>query len=89
MRTEFVGDIEEQNVESELAKALPENSNIRLIKQKKKNIILFVTKESHCLGDILIRYHGGDLDANILAVISNHSQLQNLVEKFNIPYFFF
>jgi formyltetrahydrofolate deformylase len=45
-----------------------------------------VTKESHALGDILIRYEAGELDANILAVVSNYDLLEPLVSKFNIPF---
>jgi formyltetrahydrofolate deformylase len=45
-----------------------------------------VTKESHCLGDILIRYEAEELDANIIGVVSNYDLLHPLVEKFNIPY---
>lgn len=46
-----------------------------------------VTKESHCLGDILIRYEAGELDANIIGVVSNYDLLKPLVEKFDIPYY--
>lgn len=88
MRTEFSGELDSRTVETELKNSLPEHANIRLIKQRKKNIVLLVTKESHCFGDILIRYEAGDLNANIQAVISNHDQLRGLTEKFNIPYFF-
>ena len=65
---------------------LPKNANLQLLERRKKNIVLFATKESHCLGDILIRYQSGELDANILAVISNHNTLEDLTSKFNIPY---
>ena len=44
------------------------------------------TKEMHALGDILIRHEAGELEANILCVISNYSDLESLVSKFNIPF---
>ena len=44
------------------------------------------TKEMHALGDILIRHEAGELEANILAVISNYDELESIVSKFNIPY---
>ena len=47
-----------------------------------------VTKESHCLGDILMRTYAEDLDINILAIISNHNSLEDISKKFNIPFFF-
>ncbi len=44
------------------------------------------TKEMHALGDILIRHEAGELEANILCVISNYDLLESLVTRFNIPY---
>jgi formyltetrahydrofolate deformylase len=86
MRTEFSGEIDIEIIEAELKNLLPSHANIKLLKQRKKDIILLVTKELYCLGDILIRYEAGDLNANILAVISNHQQLEPLVSKFEIPF---
>ena len=86
MRSVIAGDVNALELKSELSSLLDVDANIRVIAPGKKNIILMVTKESHCLGDILIRYEAGELNANILAVISNYDELQSLVEKFNIPY---
>ncbi|MBC7473228.1 MAG: formyltetrahydrofolate deformylase [Candidatus Sericytochromatia bacterium] len=88
MRTEFTGSINLDEIKEKIKSVLPDNANIRLISPEKKNIILMCTKESHCLGDILIRYQANDLQANILAIISNHQSLENLVTKFEIPYFY-
>ena len=44
------------------------------------------TKELHALGDILIRHESGELEANILAVVSNYDALESLVNKFDVPY---
>lgn len=65
---------------------LGEEAYIELCEKRKKDIIVFATKESHCLGDLLIKYYSNELEANIKAVISNHDTLKNLVEKFEIPY---
>lgn len=45
-----------------------------------------VTKEAHCLGDLLMKSAYGGLDVEIAAVIGNHDALQNLVERFDIPF---
>ncbi|MDH5465377.1 MAG: formyltetrahydrofolate deformylase [Thiovulaceae bacterium] len=87
MRTVISGLVKEEQLYKELRELLGENANIRIALPEKKNIILMVTKESHCLGDILIRYEAGELHANILAVISNYDELGSLVEKFDIPYY--
>lgn len=47
-----------------------------------------VTKEAHCLGDILIKAFDGSLNIDIAAVVGNYDYLQNLTEKFDIPYHF-
>lgn len=65
---------------------LGDKTLIELHQKRKKDIIVFVTKESHCLGDLLIRHYSNELEANIKAVISNYDILRPLVEKFNIPY---
>ncbi len=86
MRSVIAGDVDPQKLTQELKALLGPDANVRVIAPGKKNIILMVTKESHCLGDILIRYEAGELNANILAVISNYENLQSLVQKFDIPY---
>jgi len=52
----------------------------------KKRVVLMASKESHCLADILHRWHSNELDAEIVAVISNHDDLRRMVEWHNIPY---
>jgi formyltetrahydrofolate deformylase len=88
MRTVISGDFNEDTLQSDLKKILPTDHILKLKPQAKKDIVLLATKESHVLGDLLIRYVSGELNANIKAVISNHDSLRDLVEKFNIPYHF-
>lgn len=52
----------------------------------KKRVVLMVSKESHCLADILHRWHTNELNAEIVAVISNHEDLRRMVEWHDIPY---
>src|SRR6478735_107018 len=56
MRTEFSGEGDHDEIIGELKQILPKGAYISLVPQRKKDILLFVTKESHCLGDLLIRY---------------------------------
>ncbi|MCH7407941.1 formyltetrahydrofolate deformylase [Belliella sp. DSM 111904] len=53
---------------------------------RKPKMALFVSKLSHCLFDILSRYHAGQFDVEIPLVISNHKDLQAIVEAFDIPF---
>lgn len=52
-----------------------------------KKIVLMASKQSHCLADILNRWHSGDLNCDIVGVVSNHDDLRGLVEWHGIPYF--
>jgi len=52
----------------------------------KKRVVLMVSKESHCLADLLHRWHSKELNAEIVAVISNHDDLRRMVEWHDIPY---
>ncbi len=86
MRSVIEGDIDLDSLKAELKDLLPSGANIRVVEPKNKNIILLATKEFHALGDILVRHEAGELEANILAVISNHKSLEGFVKKFDIPY---
>jgi formyltetrahydrofolate deformylase len=86
MRTEFEGEADVAELLQVLKSELPAGLNLRINPKQKKDIVLFVTKEHHCLGELLIRYAFNELDADILAVISNYNLLQPLVGKFGIPF---
>jgi len=50
---------------------------------------IFVSRHLHCLHDLILRRHMGELDAGVEAVISNHPDAQDLVEQFGIKFFHF
>lgn len=86
MRTEVAGIADPETVINQLKKQLGDCS-IELSKDECKNIIVLVTKEHHCLSDLLIRNQFKDLNFNILAVIGNYDNLEELTQKFSIPFF--
>ncbi|MCE3046878.1 formyltetrahydrofolate deformylase [Helicobacter kayseriensis] len=87
MRTEFSGECQIQDLLREIKDSLSPQSQVHIKKEEKKSIIILCTKENHCLGDLLLRYESGELNAHIQAIISNHTILQSLSEKFEIPFF--
>ena len=87
MRTEFSGEFEREAFVQDLTALLPVTAKVKLTSNHKKNIIIMATKEYHCLSDLLVRHKFEDLHANVLAVISNHSVLEDLTGKFDIPYY--
>ena len=86
MRTAFSGDAEPGAVVDQLRKSLPAGATIRLAAAERRPIAIMVTREPHCLGDLLLRNAYDELPARICAVISNHEALAPLVRKFDIPF---
>lgn len=52
----------------------------------KKKLAIFVSKEDHCLVELLWQWQAGDLDAEITMVVSNHPDMKEYVESFGITY---
>ena len=88
MRTVVTGNFNSEELKSALIAVVPKDANLQVIEPRKKKIVILATKESHALGDILIRHEAGELDAEIEAVIANHNTLGDLVHRFDIPFFY-
>jgi formyltetrahydrofolate deformylase len=73
-------------IETGILKILPPDATVRVNHITEKNIVVMVTKEYHCLSDILTRNHFKTLGANVQCVIGNHSDLKNITERFNVPF---
>ncbi|MCJ9427769.1 formyltetrahydrofolate deformylase [Kordiimonas marina] len=60
----------------------------RLIDQAQpKNVLIMVSKFDHCLGDLLYRMRIGELDMNVVAIVSNHpKEALNISLIGDIPY---
>lgn len=86
MRTELEGIFNDTTLLADLDDALPEGTHRELHTAGRRRIVIMVTKEAHCLGDLLMKSAYGGLDVEIAAVIGNHNELQNLVERFDIPF---
>ncbi|MEH6756984.1 MAG: formyltetrahydrofolate deformylase [Parasphingorhabdus sp.] len=52
----------------------------------KPNIVIAVSKGSHCLNDLLHRWKTGGLPVNIAGVVSNHESLRDLTEWHDVPF---
>lgn len=75
-------------LQEQLKAVLPVDANISINPEPEKKIVLLVTKEYHCLSDILVRNHFNTLGASAQAVIGNHAVLQDICERFNVPFHF-
>jgi formyltetrahydrofolate deformylase len=48
--------------------------------------VLMVSKEGHCLNDLLFRWKSGLLPLDIRAIISNHRDFYQLAASYNVPF---
>ncbi len=53
-----------------------------------KKVAIFVSKEEHCLLELLWEWQAGELLADFALVISNHEHMGEIVESFGIPYYY-
>ena len=86
MRTELEGVFNDATLLFDLDRALPPGSERSLVSQRAKRVVILVTKEAHCLGDILIKVFDGSLALDIAAVVGNYPQLEQLAARFDLPY---
>ncbi|WP_445621561.1 formyltetrahydrofolate deformylase [Kushneria sp. Sum13] len=54
--------------------------------QRRRRLMIMVSRESHCLVDLLYRWTAGELDCDIAGVISNHDDMRSVVEWHGIEY---
>ena len=87
MRTELEGEFNDEQLLTDLDVVLPIGSQRQLHpKTRQKRVVILVTKEAHCLGDILMKVFDGSLDLEIAAVIGNYAELAGLTERFGVPF---
>ncbi len=70
---------------AEVARSFEMNWSIHPLSRRKR-LAIFVSKEDHCLVELLWQWQAGDLDADIAMVISNHPDMGDYVRSFGIPY---
>ena len=85
-RVEISKTIDALTLESQLKSVLPPDAQVIVNPNPVKKIMVFVTKEYHCLSDILIRNHFNTLGAKVLGVIGNHPTLEDICRRFDMPF---
>ena len=87
MRLEVDKALGGDELEIHLKEILPDRAIIKINPLPQKKLIVLVTKEYHCLADILVRNYFNTLGAQVQCVIGNHTTLQNICERFDIPFY--
>jgi formyltetrahydrofolate deformylase len=86
MRTQIEGDMDTVQVRKDLDAILPKSAFCEIRSLRPQKIIVLASKEPHCLGDLLLRNSTEELNAEILAVVSQVDHCQELTERFAIPF---
>jgi formyltetrahydrofolate deformylase len=53
---------------------------------ERRRVVILVSKEGHCLYDLLGRVAAGELDVDVRAVIGNHASLGDITRAHGIPF---
>lgn len=54
---------------------------------ERPRIMLAVSRQGHCLNDLLYRWEAGTLSGDVVAVVSNHDEMRKKTESFGVPYY--
>jgi formyltetrahydrofolate deformylase len=87
VRIEVDDTTDSRNIETRLINVLPSDAIVKVNPVPDKKIVVLVTREYHCLSDILTRNHFKTLGAEVQCVIGNHDDLKNITERFGIPFY--
>ena len=89
MRVQFACDpVNEADLRTQLVSfAAPFQMTLKLhsTTQPMRTVIL-VSKEGHCLNDLLFRWKSGLLPIDIRAIVSNHREFYQLAASYNVPF---
>lgn len=55
--------------------------------QPQPRVAIMVSREAHCLLELLWRWRAGELPCRIVAVVSNHTDLADAVQPFGVPFY--
>ena len=86
IRIEVAGESPAASLQRQLGTLLPSDAVVSINPQPEKKIVVMVTKEYHCLSDILVRHHFRTLGASVQQVIGNHPVLEDICRRFEIPF---
>jgi formyltetrahydrofolate deformylase len=86
MRLEVDKQVHDASLEKKLRTLLPPRALIRVNPDPVKKVVVMVTREYHCLADILIRNYFKTLSATVECVIGNYPVLEDICRRFDIPF---
>lgn len=81
-------DVNQQQIEAELAATKKQFSMDLMLysAEHKTRVLILVSKQGHCLNDLLFRTHSGLLHMEIAGIVSNHRDHEKLAQGYDIPF---
>jgi formyltetrahydrofolate deformylase len=53
---------------------------------RRDRVVIMASRLPHCMMDLLARHRFGELDGDVVGVISNHDELESLARPFGVPF---
>jgi formyltetrahydrofolate deformylase len=53
---------------------------------RKARLLFMVSRQGHCLNDLLFRTHSGQLPVEIAGIVSNHADFESMAKSYGIPF---
>jgi formyltetrahydrofolate deformylase len=94
LRTEFVAvgetDADAKQLSSAFKTEVAEEfgMNFALSANSPERVLVMVSRMGHCLNDLIFRWRAGSLNADLVAVVSNHQDLRSMAEAAGLPFFY-
>jgi formyltetrahydrofolate deformylase len=54
--------------------------------QRKARLLILVSKQGHCLNDLLFRVHSKQLHAEVVGIVSNHRDFESMAQANGVPF---
>ena len=90
LRTEFVarGDTDAAQLSAAFRFEVADEfaMDFQLSDDKPQRVLVMVSKMGHCLNDLIFRWRAGSLNADLVAVVSNHEDLRPMAEAGGLPF---
>ncbi|ORA35312.1 formyltetrahydrofolate deformylase [Mycobacterium aquaticum] len=90
LRTAFQvdGDCTEDQLINEFATTAEEfGMSFTIRGNRVPRVLVMVSKQGHCLNDLVFRWRSGTLDGELAAVVSNHDDLRSMAEAAGLPFY--
>src|SRR5829696_7343686 len=91
LRTEVVsaGDVDAEELASAFRTAVADEFDMTftLSDGRPQRVLVMVSRMGHCLNDLIFRWRAGSLNAELVAVVSNHEDLRPMAEAGGLPFY--